>query len=290
MSALLSDVNRPTNINHMGSAVRTGGPAYLNNITVGWEFVGKELALKYLATHRRNRDTVQSTLTQYTSDLKDEIWEVTHQGIAFDADGHLIDGRHRLTAIANADVPVWLLVTRGLPEHVIEVIDRNRVRTLAHTLQIMGFNTNTKTMSYIARRMRAGVHNPPSPMWTDRNMQEFVNTHLAALLYATGCCPPRECPSGVGAAIARAYYTYPLDRLERFVQAMNDKILPAEQQPGDQSARALYKLWQATNISGKEVQTVFYRKAQRALYAYLKGEDLVTLRETREDLFPLPSK
>jgi hypothetical protein len=59
-------------------------------------------------------------------------WKLTHQGIAFTTDGHLIDGQHRLTMISElpdgTEVP--MVVTTGLSAETFDVIDQGKPRTI----------------------------------------------------------------------------------------------------------------------------------------------------------------
>lgn len=58
-------------------------------------------------------------------------WVLTHQGIAFDEDGYIIDGQHRLAAIAMAERPVEMMVSRGMPSSTFRAIDHGVGRTNA---------------------------------------------------------------------------------------------------------------------------------------------------------------
>lgn len=71
-------------------------------------------------------------------------WLVTHQGIAFDRSGRLIDGQHRLTAITIADRPVELMVTLGLDQESMDAVDRGTTRTIADLMRLThGVNGGT---------------------------------------------------------------------------------------------------------------------------------------------------
>jgi len=63
-------------------------------------------------------------------------WQLTHQGIAFDKDGNLLDGQHRLQAVINHGRGVEFMVTRNLPHEVFSSLDRGVVRTLADTTKL----------------------------------------------------------------------------------------------------------------------------------------------------------
>ena len=59
-------------------------------------------------------------------------WRTTHQGIAFDKDGNLLDGQHRLTMISELPdgTEVQVLVTAGLPTDAFQVIDQGKARSI----------------------------------------------------------------------------------------------------------------------------------------------------------------
>lgn len=86
--------------------------------------------------HPNNRTVSESLVTRYATDIKEDRWVLTHQGIAFSTDGYLIDGQHRLHAILRANKPVKMAITMGLQPVSIEGIDLNRVRHTADVLEI----------------------------------------------------------------------------------------------------------------------------------------------------------
>lgn len=63
-------------------------------------------------------------------------WKLTHQGIAFDLEGRLRDGQHRLRAIAQTGVPCWIMVTYNLPVDAGEAIDQGLRRTSQDLLSV----------------------------------------------------------------------------------------------------------------------------------------------------------
>jgi hypothetical protein len=58
-------------------------------------------------------------------------WKVTHQGVAFDSNGALIDGHHRLRACQQSGLTVPFRVTVGLPPEAVNVMDTGVLRNLA---------------------------------------------------------------------------------------------------------------------------------------------------------------
>ena len=70
-------------------------------------------------------------------------WRTTHQAIALDADGRIVDGQHRLAAIARAGIPVQLQVARDVPRDAFDVIDTGSPRSPGDILRIAGYDQGT---------------------------------------------------------------------------------------------------------------------------------------------------
>ena len=69
-----------------------------------------ERASQLLAANTTNRPVSKAVVRSFAQAMRRGEWMVTHQGIAFDTRGVLVDGQHRLAAIIEADVPVELTV------------------------------------------------------------------------------------------------------------------------------------------------------------------------------------
>jgi len=67
-------------------------------------------AAEWLEANTANRPISTSVVRGFAEAMRRGEWVVTHQGIAFDVNGVLIDGQHRLAAIVEADVAVDLTV------------------------------------------------------------------------------------------------------------------------------------------------------------------------------------
>lgn len=62
------------------------------------------------------RKLVDDTVLRYRKDLESGLWTHTTATVAFTASGILVDGQHRLHAIARSGKSVWMFVLRNLPE------------------------------------------------------------------------------------------------------------------------------------------------------------------------------
>ena len=99
-----------------------------------------EMAIDWLGRNRTNRKLSQRTVQQYTEDMAAGRWVQTHQGIAFDTEGNLIDGQHRLVAVVRAKKPIEMLVSTGVEKtNGMLVVDNGRKRSIADQFRISGY-------------------------------------------------------------------------------------------------------------------------------------------------------
>ncbi len=106
------------------------------NETTKMEWVTPEMAAEWLKRNTRNRALSIRRVEDLAAEIKTGMWRVTHQGIAFGADGTLFDGQHRLSAIVAAGIAVPLMVTRGLSPQALDAIDTGNKRAAADVLAI----------------------------------------------------------------------------------------------------------------------------------------------------------
>ncbi|WP_244176962.1 hypothetical protein [Streptomyces albus] len=84
-------------------------------------------------TNRILSDTVYE---RYAKAMARGEWRTTHQGIAFDKEGKLLDGQHRLMAIKISGVSVEMLVIPGCNSETFDVLDSGHRRQAAQLLKI----------------------------------------------------------------------------------------------------------------------------------------------------------
>lgn len=102
-----------------------------NNINTAIETITPELAREYLKYNHGNR-AIRMSHVQYLMGLIERgEWLLTHQGIAFDSEGVLKDGQHRLMAVSMGSRAVQMMVTRGLANDTMMGIDRQITKSAA---------------------------------------------------------------------------------------------------------------------------------------------------------------
>lgn len=95
--------------------------------------VTPDLAAEWLEKYNDgNRRLSRSVIATYARDMLNDNWRLTHQSIAFDDEGRLLDGQHRLAAVVEADVPVDFTVQRGWDRETFSVVDTGFKRAASH--------------------------------------------------------------------------------------------------------------------------------------------------------------
>lgn len=98
------------------------------------ETITPDTARIYLKLNNNNRPLRKTHIRELASDMMQGNWQVTHQSIAFDITGRLIDGQHRLYAIIEAGIPIQISVTRGCSASSFSIIDRGSNRSKSDIL------------------------------------------------------------------------------------------------------------------------------------------------------------
>lgn len=98
--------------------------------------VTPEMAAKWLSNNTAtNRPISLAVVDSYARDMAAGRWDLTHQGIAFNQTGELVDGQHRLAAIVRSGATVRTVVSTGFAVEYNSPLDQGRLRTLNHVLR-----------------------------------------------------------------------------------------------------------------------------------------------------------
>jgi hypothetical protein len=90
--------------------------------------------------YRNQRNLSALRVSGYSREMVAGRWRLTHQGIALDPQGRLLDGQHRLRAVLEADlsqpgIVVPMMVTVGVPRDTFAVMDSGRPRSAGSFLE-----------------------------------------------------------------------------------------------------------------------------------------------------------
>ena len=147
------------------------------------ETITPEMARQYLRANTDNyRRISKSTITKYAKDITEGNWQLNGEGIAFDENGKLKNGQHRLAAIIQADKPVDMLVIRGVKENV-NIFDSGSNRTLVQIANASGYGEVNSTETAVANAI-VGVFNVPTKAqtlnWIEGHFKELHRAYRAS--------------------------------------------------------------------------------------------------------------
>lgn len=154
----------------------------MTKITTKLETVTPDHARRFMQNNHKNRALKQGLVDLIAKDITRGDFKVTHQGIAIDTDGNLLDGQHRCSAIIKANKAVQILVTRGLPPESMNVIDIGAKRSQGDALAILGYE-NATTLATAASLYQSFLDLSYSFVMRERKkmnnfeLQAFIESH-----------------------------------------------------------------------------------------------------------------
>lgn len=248
------------------------------------------MASEWLKRNTRNRHISESYVDSLARDMESGRWMFTHQGIAFDCDGNLLDGQHRLTAIVRSGVPLRMVVTHGMSRNSIAGIDQGNVRSASDVLKLGHSKDVSKRGMAIANAMAAGFAGKNYGRRSKLEQVEFYLEHEGAVNYAERVLPTgsvRLMNAGLAAVIARASYTVDHAITDRFCQVL---ITGITEEPRDATIIHLRDFVKGAGNKGTMYRVTIYRKTVMALDAFRAGRALGTLRAATKECFFLPGE
>jgi hypothetical protein len=118
---VLNAIQQVGNVFHVGNLV----------ITVTVEEITVARAEHDLSRAAKNRTLAAAKWAEYGRDMTDGHFGLTGETIIYDWDDHLLDGRHRLTAVVTSGRSIFSVVVRGIDPREFYRIDSGKPRSMA---------------------------------------------------------------------------------------------------------------------------------------------------------------
>ena len=167
---------------------------------VGYEvLVTPAMATKWLAANTGNRKSRPGHIRSLCAAMEAGEWKATHQGVAFGADGRLIDGQHRLLSVVRSGVSVPMVVFTGCPVDGFAVLDSGAKRGLRD--HMMKDGRIADQLAFLVRLTittnGAAVRAAPAI-----SLFDAMGTDMAAILNASGTTAKNRTGAGIRAAVS----------------------------------------------------------------------------------------
>ena len=239
-----------------------------------------------------NRPVIDAHVDYLAREMRAGRWRLTHQGVAFSTNHVLLDGQHRLWAVALSGITVPMRVFVNEPPETMGVLDtgqrrrNDQILTLAAGLGEIGPADLAVLRAMLMGTGHARRHSPGEE-------GELFARHREAIRFAIDVLKINGKYRGVTTAVtrsvlARAWYSADRPMLRHFAE-----VLSAGRPIGEHDEPILLLFQFLIGAAGSRNNAgryECYRKTERALAAFLKGERLTRLYVAAEELFPLPEE
>lgn len=255
------------------------------------ELVSVEKAVAYLGNRGPNRKVKNCRVAEYARAMSCKDWKITHQGIAFNKDGQLIDGQHRLEAVVKSGIPQWFMVFRWKTDTTMECLDDGKSRTVCDAGEIAGlsYTTSHPAVVRIIENVTGTNTGGSNGRITRIEMMRKIEAYREAIDWSVERLGhDRGTGSAViAAAVTMAWYTADRERLYEFCEILRSGVCSKNE---DNSAiRVRDWLMTPHAIGGNcAARMASFRKIQSGLRAFLDRRPLAKLYESSGLLFPIP--
>lgn len=164
------------------------------------------LAKLFYDERARNRVIVRTHVNRLAAAMQRGEWKVTHQGLAFNKDGKLLDGQHRCQAVIKSGVTIRILVTWNVPDEAMDVMDTGVTRKAHQQLQIAG-TANANYIQAWANVARRVAQRKSDPITTDE-LRQYMVENAEAIEWALAL--PRKGPLRYGYLTGLFVFAYPM--------------------------------------------------------------------------------
>jgi len=259
-----------------------------SKISTTVETIGPKEAQEYLDKNNTNRKLRAGVVEKYATDMRNGTWTACVDPIVFYENGDIASGQHRLWAIIESQTVQTFDVKRHFPLEAALNLDVGLTRSLVDNAHISGADPRlTNEIVSVARAVDAGIRQSRSEtnsvrlaaVAKHRNVVEWAVAHGP-----TGRSLRNQC---MLAAVARAAYTEKdWDKLARF-----GKVLSNGQSAGLHESAAVtmrnYLLVRKNAHLNQAFRETFL-KAQNAIWYFMRGKQLLVIKEQSEERYPLP--
>lgn len=249
-------------------------------VNISLETIGPEQASEILGKNPNNRPIRNTVVDFYADQMANGLWRLTHQGIAIDEQGRLLDGQHRLAAIVKSGTVQKIMVTRMVPGDCQIAMDDHCKRTYGDALSISKGEKITQVDIAIVRgaielpKSRKNVSKQELHDTFDsfRKPLEFIKKFIATKQRGVTSSPV------MSAIVLAWFYVDDLCRLEEFCNILFGFELPDGSK--DKAAVSLREWALRTGAHAGNKRNEIFKKAQRSIVSFMEMKSLEKIHGT----------
>jgi hypothetical protein len=247
------------------------------------------LAKEFLRNNKINRPVKAWAINKYAKDLSSGQWASNHQGIAFDKDGSLADGQHRLMAIVKTQIPIDMVVAWGVDR---QGIDRLAPRSQMDEIKYAGMSDWVeKSHLVIAGAMFEISYNGAMQNKASRTTSEnidFCEKHRAVIEFTASKFRKKEkylSAAIIQGTVAIAATYEDVDRMGEFVNVFKSGL--PNSQKDFMAIKARNFIMNGGAKGGATDRKNASKTLMRAIYLFCRGKNLNRLVPPKEFTYTL---
>jgi len=251
--------------------------------------VTPEMAQRWLQKNSFNRPLKPRLVDNYVRQIQSGNWRRTHQGIAFDEEGVVLDGQHRLHAIIRSGQAVPMLIFLNENQSTHESIDGGKTRTLLDVVRLELLDDTIKGKHIcVLKAMWAGRYcKNQNHLSAVEVISMYRRYHLAVRFAVDMLENNASNDTTVMGVIARATFSVPKEKLLEFCNILRTGN-------GDHPSTDIvleFRNWLDRQRDRQEAtRREIYKRAETILTAFLNNETSYQLPRDHKELFPLYSR
>lgn len=263
-------------------------------VTAKVTIITPAMAEEWLAGKVHNRVLRDERCLMFADLIEQGKFYLTHQGIAFDEEGRLIDGQHRLQGIALARIPTPMMVTTGLKREVMKCVDTGISRNVRDNISIATGHTPDADRVRVACALLRFTTNRRKGKATADEVQEILKKHENALDFVIAFVKAKKpgiSTAWVSAIFLRAYYDPKRARASDLMSFLISGYVDDAEPCRVLAVRLRDYLIGGSGVAeSKSQSTAAYMRVERAIRAFVNTEALSKLVLATEEQFPLPGE
>ena len=142
--------------------------------------VTPDMATRLLANNKVNRSLREGRVNQYARDMATGNWQLSNDAICIAPDGTLLNGQHRLRAVAQSGATITFLIIRNMPTDTMSTMDSGAGRTPGDVLRFAG----EKSSNLLASTLKQLVLIETGRIYKDNKIQAVSRSEQAEFLDA----------------------------------------------------------------------------------------------------------
>lgn len=239
----------------------------------------------------RQRNLSETVVRKYADDMARGWWKLTHQSIAIDEEGNVVDGQHRLSAVVLSGATVEMSVTFDAPAASFDHVDMGYARNASAVLSIRGVPNADKDSLAMVRQLHFGHRVHGDRHATIDLLQELLLKHRDAISFVSSRVAKdrmrRPSAPVLGAVALAWYHEQDKDRLGVFLDILADGF-PRDVERDRVAVDFHAHLLRAGTAFGSVDKRDRFLLTQRVIKAHMKGERLGKFYVPSSPIYPAP--